>query len=524
MALSIDKEALLEFLGKNKDPLFVSILALILVVGGWFLYQQSSQTAGQIIDPLLKQDDRSGRTGGAGGTAQAKVTAEQVVGMLLDKRNQEVYSSQRNPFGSPEDQLRMRQEVQSVYDRAVNYFKNKDYEAALTEFDKVIALDVTETRIPYPVTPSEYKLLVTQQNLKENLDKILQNAQTDIAEGDRLAQSGNAKGAMEVYERANDNLMTAINSDPDGKVVGEESINKVKQIQQTAFQKYVTIRGQSLKQEYNLAINQSQQILGGSDYIEMLRVLNSLVLIQSAINSVDPNAQIIAREERTRLGRSADEMVKKLQDNFTSLTDQAKRQFEQALSENDPQKTKEAITVLRSAASFNLKNDAAAKTLKETISSFVNRRAQLVIKLSNAFAAEQETLLNEGNYEQFKEQAKNQYVAELKNLKEAGAALDLTTRKDLDDALVKVNGLKLPPPVTDSYFVKNVTRSSGNNYKFEVTDKTGTSPKPRIFRLKEGARDRTTGITLKQVDTDQGFVILSKPKYLDAKVNITSSN
>ena len=145
LSLNINKDAVLETLEKKKDPIFLGILVVTLLVGIWYLYSLSAKTVEEIIAETTQGSDRNTQTQVADLAAP-----DEVVGGLLARRSHDMYNIKRNPFGSPQDQLRMRQEVEKAYQKGVDLFQSAQFEPAIQQFDRVIALDVTEIQTAMP--------------------------------------------------------------------------------------------------------------------------------------------------------------------------------------------------------------------------------------------------------------------------------------------------------------------------------------------------------------------------------------
>ncbi|MDP8245252.1 MAG: tetratricopeptide repeat protein [Candidatus Hinthialibacter antarcticus] len=513
--LKIDKEALLEFAAKKKDQLFLGVLVLALLGGGYYIYTQTSMSVSQIID--------TAKEGGPGGGATAGgsdiVNPEELVTLLTAKRSKAMYQVERNPFGSPEEQLRMRQEVDASYQRGVDLFNNGRYQEAIEQFDRVIQLDVTETRINYPVLPSEYKRRAMQENARSNLDSILTSAQNDINEGDRLAQGNQTEKAIEMYNSASSNLASVIDSDPEGAVIGVENLTKVKTLEQQAFKKFIGLRGKSLLDDIKNETALSRQVVNGQDFIAMMKAAISLQRLQVEIQQIDPNAELVNRTSRTQVNALTTQLQKKIQDNTAMLVNQAVQQFQQAIQASDLVKSREALAILVQARQLNPKDEQLTENLK----TFVAQRADLVIQSAQDFAVKQRDIVAKGDYANFDINNRDLFIVELNGLLERSANLDETKRGEVLSALNVLKQLKLPPALTQKYEIRSV-ESMGNSFKVIVVDKTSSSSKPRTLILREGRPDTSTKIQLKQVDTQEGFVILSRPDYMDAKVPLSKTN
>lgn len=513
--LKFDKEALIEFSGAYKDQLFLGLLFVALVGGGVYVWGQTSKSVGDIINEV----QNAAMTPGGAGDESDVVNPEELVQLLTAKRSKDMYQVERNPFGSPEEQMRMREEVQSAYQRGVELFNSGRYQEALDQFDRVIQLDVTETRISYPVLPSEYKRRAMQENARRNMDQILTSAQNDVSEGDRLAQAGETDKALELYNRARNNLASVIDSDPDGSAIGEENLNRVKTLEQQAFRKFINLRGQTLIADLQAAMSNARQVLSGSDYIAMMKSIASLQRLQLEIQQIDPNAELVNRSTRSQVNSLATQIQQKINTNYSALVDQANRQFMTAIQDEDLVKSQESITVLSQARQMNPQD----QTLAQTLTDYIKQRADLVIQQAQQFAVQQRDNLAKGDYASFDVQQRDRFIAELNLLLDRNVGLDDDKRGEVLNALNLLKQLRLPPPLTQKFEIRSI-EPLGNSFKIEVRDKETASSRPRTIVLREGRMDASTKISLKQVDTQEGFVILSRSDYMDAKVPLNQSN
>ncbi len=513
--MKIDKEALIEFASAKKDQIFLVVLVVALIGGGYYVWTQTSLSVNEIIENAKN----TGSGGGGGGADSDIVNPEELVTLLTTKRSKAMYQVERNPFGSPEEQLRMRQEVDASYKLGVDLFNNGRYQEAIEQFDRVIQLDVTETRINYPVLPSEYKRRAMQENAKSNLDSILASAQNDISEGDRLAQAGQPEKAIEMYSRANSNLSSVIESDPQGDVIGADSLSRVQTLQQQAFQKYISLRGQSLLDEIKTDTAAARQVVNGNDYISMMKAAVSLQRLQVEINKIDPNAELVNRTSRTQVNTLTTQLQQKIQSNTTTLVSQAVTQFQESLAALDLVKSREALAILAQARTLNPQDEQ----LSANFGAFVEQRADLVIKSSQDFAVSQRDIIAKGDYSKFNLTKRDMFMVELNSLLDRSANLDEAKRGEVLNAFNVLKQLQLPPSLTQKYEIRSV-EPMGNSFKVVVLDKESSSAKPRTLILREGRPDTSTKIQLKQVDTQEGFVILSRPDYMDAKVPLSNTN
>ncbi len=519
LKLKLDKDAISEILETKKDFLFIGILIVLLLYGGWFLYQKSSISVDDLIQEATSEEENKN----AGGNLEKVVVPTDVVDSLLEKRSRVMYNVASSPFGSPQEQLRMREEVENTYNRGVSLFNAGEYESAIQQFDLVVnKLDVTESRIPYPIMPSEYKRRSQREYLKRNFDRMLTSAQNDIQEGDRFAAAKQLLEAEKVYSRSNKTLSDALAADPDGASIGADNLTKVKTLQQGVFQKWQSVQTSLLKSELQKGTNQAQQLLAQNDLIALLKSMLNLNQIQARLNQIDANFNMVPQSERNLLVALITQIQEKLKSGYSDLCLQADQQFQRSITAMDMVESKAAIQVMQMALSINPQDDA----LQQKISSSIVRRAELVIQKADDFIKQQVDFINQGQYEQFDAKTKIAFLDELVGLRNlGGGAINATLRNQITDRETQLKTkVRKPPELTKDYdFIKVVKRAS--KYQIQYYDKTSRSRrKVNTLTLSLGEKDRKTLIALKEVDSDGSFVILSKPGYTSAKVDINQAN
>lgn len=514
MALKLDKDSLLEFLGKNKDQLFLAVLVVAAAYGGWYLYSSSSRPADQIIKDYIQDSP-------GGVDEEERITSTEVADKLTAKVEEAKFELEANPFGSPEAQLRVRQEIENYYRQGVDMLNAQRYQEAIAMFDRVIELDVTESRIRYPVSPSEYKRRAQSLDATQNFDRILNTAQTEAAEGDRLAGAGQQRDALVPYERASKLVSDVLDSSPD---LADTQLDQLRQIQTTVDQKLRNIQKTIIIQEVNKAAQEANSVLQSNDLVKHILASSTLAQIQVQINSIDPNAQLIDQSVRGNVSSLLQRLQGKLKDSLPMIISQAETQFNTAIQAKDEIKAQQAIFALTQALNYvqQSQDTSARQDIMTKRNNFISMRAQLVVEKAQAFYQEQNQILTQNNYDQFDQTGKIRYLKELNQLLDAGKAIDANMQQTIQTLMSQINALKLPPPVTEKYEILEIklASSTSNTYSVKYVDKQGRSQKARNATWREGLEDRQTKITMK-VDTDRGVVILSSPGYTDAEVPLT---
>ncbi|MGI6454877.1 MAG: hypothetical protein ACOX5R_04555 [bacterium] len=511
MALKLDKEAIIEYSTQHKDGIFIVILLLVLIFGGWSLYQQSAQSVEDIVS------EATSAAAGPGGaqTTTPEVVSEEVVSDLLEKRSRELYNIERNPFGSPEEQLRTRQLVQQAYDRGVELLNQGQYQQAMNQFDQVIALDVTETRIKYPVLPSEYKKRAQREYAKGNIDAILTSAGNDLAEGRNHMQQGQRDQALAVYRRANDNLNSVVDADPQGEVIGQENLKKILDLQKQVQSEYFNLWKTVLNNDIDQVLSQAQTAVSGTDYVAMSKAVLQVNRVQLELRNTTQTAQLVPQAKVQQINTLNEQLISKLKTGASTLVEQAQQQLADAIANNDLVQSQDAVTALRQALNFD-----QSPELRSQVTAALEQRAKMVLDQAENFYQAQSGFIQTGSYDQFDTQGRARFVAELAKLGELGGLLNSDLRNQIADLANRLATLRLPPPLADGYDIQ-IESVSGTSVKLSVTDKDPrTSSRPMTLSLRQGQTDPRTKIKVEQVDTANGFIILSKSGYQNAKLPV----
>ena len=517
LQLKFDQEAALEFIAKYKDQLMLVVLTLVLLGGGWYVYTNTSYTMQYYINEATQT--RAG--GGGGGANDDAVDPNELVAQLTEKRERSLYQLERNPFGSPAEQMRMLEEVRNAYNQAVELYNQGQYQAAIEQFDRVISMDVAETRMNYPIQPSDYKQRAMRSYAQENLDQIISQAQNNIQQGDSALENGQRQQALDLFTQAYESLAEVREADPQGEAIGEDNLQQIDQLYREAYDKAMTIRGETLQETLEQDLANARQALNSQNYVEMLKMRARLVYLKQEINTVDPNANLISRTARNQIDTLISQIDTELQNNFDALVSQAKQLFQQGLADNDIQATQEAIAAMNQVLSVQ-----PDQALAQEIQDFRMQRAELVVQEAESFIAEQNQLIQQENYDQFNPQKKARLMQDLTRLLEfTRSANNTSLNQQIGDVIQRLRNLSLPPQVTTDYEVSEIKKVTDTLYQITVLDKTNPrSPRNRKLIFSEGNTDSATQITLEQVDTDNGFVILSKPGYRDAQVSFNPNN
>ena len=313
-----------------------------------------------------------------------------------------------------------------------------------------------------------------------------------------------------------------INSDPQGDAIGKENLKKVTDLQQQVFNKFLAVHLKSLRSDIRKSVGNAQTLLAGNDLIALLKSMFNLNRIQTSLNELGPSADQINMNERNQLAPLIQQIQKKLSDNYTNLVTQANTLFTQAVSDQDIQQSREAISIMQMA----LNTKPGDQELQKMIGNCMIQRANLLIQVTDDFIAQQNDILKNNQFDQFDARTKVQLLEELAIVKQVGATtLTSTLRASLTTRENNLKALRKPPKVTQDYQVLSIRSSSNSRWRIEILDKTSrTGGQKRVLNLAINGKDNRTKITLKQVDTTGGFVILSKPGYQDAQVQISAKN
>ena len=254
------------------------------------------------------------------------------------------------------------------------------YQQAMNQFDQVIALDVTETRIKYPVLPSEYKKRAQREYAKGNIDAILTSAGNDLAEGRNHMQQGQRDQALAVYRRANDNLNSVVDADPQGEVIGQENLKKILDLQKQVQSEYFNLWKTVLNNDIDQVLSQAQTAVSGTDYVAMSKAVLQVNRVQLELRNTTQTAQLVPQAKVQQINTLNEQLISKLKTGASTLVEQAQQQLADAIANNDLVQSQDAVTALRQALNFD-----QSPELRSQVTAALEQRAKMVLDQAENF-------------------------------------------------------------------------------------------------------------------------------------------
>ncbi len=507
MAASISKDQIIEFIGKYRDIL---VLVLILALAGW-AYLQLREPLAKSVEDIIAEGVRNR---GQAGEGQQGVDAGELVQELESKRPFSVYRKARNPFGTPAEQLRLRQEVKQLYETGINLYKNGKYELAIQQFNRVIRMDVTETRIEYPIPPSEYIRLAERQVKIRDLDNIVAQADQKIQQAQGLENSDTNR-AIKMYESAHADLKGLLEVDPQGEAMGQarfdQITNQVAQLEQTI----TNLKRQTLSQNVSAATNDLSRALeqASTDVFSLVLASVQAREVQAEMNEVDPNGEVVATQARNQLGSLIQRAESTLADSLESIAQQARQNVSDAAKAGEFERTHQLVESFVQLAKQYPDNDTLTAAELEILSVYLGGVAeagrQELKRITEAF--------QQGDYSSYDPEKKQQVMGHISRALTLGAILTDTDRAQLAKLEDTLRRLEPPPPLDSAYDLLEF-RPTGGVYRVRL--KVKETGKEVSLRLRPRRKD-DTGFRLGQVDTKNRVVILSKlPEYAPSQFQI----
>ncbi len=507
MAASISKDQIVELIGKYRDIL---VLVLIIALAGWG-YLQLRESLAKSVEDIIEEGIRSTGQGGAG---QQGIDVGQLVQSLESKRPFSVYQQKRSPFGTPAEQLKLRQEVKQLYENAVSLYKSGKYELAVQQFNRVIRMDVTETRIEYPIPPSEYIRLAERQVKIRDLDNILAQANQKIEQA-RSQESTAPNRAIEQYESALADLKGLVGVDPQGDAMGQAKLNQITGLISQVEQTVTNLKRQTLGQNVSAATNNLNNALqeASTDVFSLVLALAQGREVQSEVKEVDPDASVVSTQARNQLDTLLQRAENTLADSLDSVAQQARQNVADAVQNGNFARAHQLVEAFVELGKQYPDNDTLTAAQIEVLSTYFGG----VMEAGRQELAAIREAFQQGEYSSYDPERKKAVVEDISRALRLGPVLSDTDRTQLAQLEDTLRRLEPPPPLDSAYDLVEF-RPTGGIYRVQMTEKeTGEEVS---LRLRPRRKDES-GFRLGQVDMKNRVVILSKlPEYAPSQFQI----
>lgn len=508
MAASISKDQIIEFISKRRDVL---VLLLLLILGAWG-YLRLREPLAKTVDESIEEHVRGGGSGSAGGADALNST--ELLGVLESKRPLSIYRVSRNPFGTPAEQLRLRQEVQQLYQRGVDLYKTGKWELAIPYFNRVIRLDVTETRIQYPISPSEYIRLADRQVKIRNLDPILAKANLDIQRAGGL-ESSSVSEAIDAYESALLALRNLLSVDPQGEAMGKEKFDEISGRVSQLVQTVNNLKRQTLGQDVEAAIsalNSAMQQASSNAYGVLLAVTHGRV-VRKEVQEVDAGGSVIPAAKRTQL----DSLVQTAEQTLAGALDDVAQQVQTRVSDSVQQgefaAAHEGVNAFCDLCDRYPENSVLLAAQIDVMATYLVG----VIQAGRDELKRITVTFQKGDYAGYDPKAKEVLLGHLSTALSLGSLLTDNDRVQLAQLADSLRRIKPPPPLDTVYDLLSC-RSIGTRYRIKLREKS--TKKEISLLLRKNRKDRA-GFLLRQVDSRNRVVILSKlPEYAPSQFKL----
>ncbi|HOE11203.1 MAG TPA: hypothetical protein PLQ35_04180 [bacterium] len=507
MAASINKEQIIELVSKYRDIL---VLVGLLALAGWG-YTRIQGALSMTVEDRIRMEVEGVKGGGSKSQA---LDSTKLVQELENKRSPAVYSRLKNPFGTPAEQLRLRQEVQQMYQKGEDLFKNEKYEQAIQQFNRLLRLDVTETRIEYPVRPSEYIRMAEQRLNLRNLETTLAQVRQNSEQAAALVSSSPDR-AIDLYEPALAALKNLIEADPKGEAMGQDRFKEVSSLATEIEQTVTKLKRDRLAATFNqitTALSTAAQ-QGPNNATTLLPVLGQAREILQEAQQVDPEFSVVPAARRTELQTLTDNTDKMLVDSAETVAEQVRTSVANAVAQGDFNTANAQIKSFAALCSRHPDNGILATAQVEMLSSYlsavIGSAGKELTRITEAIAKG-----DTAAYDEAKKEAVLEQVVQALTL---GPLLTERDRTQLLQIEEKLRRAKPMPTLNTAYDLVSFNRV-GNRYRITLKSKADGKDIPLTLELK---RKDPSGFVLGQVDSKKHTVILSKlPEYAPSQFQI----
>jgi len=500
VAASINKEQIIELVSKYRDIL---VLVALLALAGWG-YTRMQSTLSMTVEDRIRMEVEGVK--GGGGKSEA-LDSTKLVENLEGKRSLAVYTRVKNPFGTPAEQLRLRQEVQQLYQKGEDLFKAEKYEQAIQQFNRLVRLDVTETRIEYPVRPSEYIRMAEQRlnlrNLETTLAQVRQNSEQAAA-----LVSSSPERAIDLYEPALMALKNLVEADPQGEAMGPDRFKEVSGLATEMEQTVTKLKRDRLGSGFNqvtVALSTAAQ-QGAGNATTLLPVLGQAREILQEAQQVDPDSSVVPAARRTELQTLVENTDKMLVDSAEAVAEQVRTSVANAIGQGDFNTANSQIKSFAALCSRHTDNGILATGQVEILSSYLSA----VIGTAGKELTQLTEALSKGDLASYDEAKKEALLGQVAQALTLGPLLTERDRTQLLQLEDKLRRAKPKPTLNTAYDLISFNRS-GNRYRITLKSKGDGKDIPLTLELK---KKDPSGFVLGQVDSKKRTVILSKlPEY-----------
>lgn len=507
MAIKLDKDTLLEFLFKYRDQLIIVVLIGIAGYGAYSVWGQYNRSVEEIISDNLPQSRPGQSDDDYVGTAQNVVTG------LLSKVPVAVYVRTNNPFGTPEQQLRLRQELDEAYQRALESFRVGNYQEAINILQReVIPQDVTETRIAYAISPSEIIRQAEIALTRANLDGVVTRANESYQAG--KSSSDPAESLVKLRSALND-YQRVIEVDPQGNELGADRLKEI----ETRIAELTDTVNKMERENIRRTVVQARQDLASArnsgDTVNLLKSVGKMRAAFISLTSIDPDMTVVSQKDRETITTELQEAQKQALDALPTVIETVKT----ALTSTPPEQQdfdsvrsnlaliQECVLLAQANQNADLATQAGS-IFVEFIEAFTGSMQKLVAQLDKA--------IKEEKYDQFDTALRDRFLEMATILSESGLQLPRGRINQLMDASSQLRALALPPLMSDAYDLVNYSATTRYH---RITLRNKESGEEEKLNLQLDKKD-SKGFILLEVDTNQGTIILSKSGYRPSRYTV----
>ena len=412
----------------------------------------------------------------------------------------------KNPFGTPEEQLRLREELVEAYNQAFDAFRLEKYQEAIQILEEqVIPRDVTETRITYTVAPSEMIRQAEVALTRLNMDEVVARADADFRSG-QTALGGNPIKALKMLRQALGDYQRVLEVDPEGKKLGEQRLGEMQTRVTQLTDQVLKLQRDTLRRSISQARQDLQAAQSSGNPSALVLSIARMRSAWLELEAIDSDQSIVPPTEREAIDKEFQAAQTTSLDTLPNVVDSVKQQLASGtLLEQNPQEIQSSLILLRE--SLQLSQASPKQDMAQPVLQVIRDYAEIVVTTMKETQGQLAKALEDEKYDAFDENAQKRLIATGQQLADSGLPPRASLRNRVAEMVAKLKELTLPPLLSDAYEVVAFRASSKRYYRVTVREKGTETAEPFNLELEKKGNK---GFILLKVDTDLGSIILSK--------------
>ena len=499
--MALDRDAILELLFRFRDQIVILILIGLAAYGVYEVWDDYNRSVDEIIQEQLKAG------GGRGSTEDTVLMPVEVVKSLKDRPPVITYLKTNNPFGTPEQQMQLRRQLDEAYRRALDAFRAQDFQGTITILEKeVIPRDVHETRITYAIRPSEMIRQAEIAMTRANMGDVVAAANQAFQAGQASLTGGNAAEGLQSLRESLQAYQRVMLVDPQGEQLGEQQFQAIRDRVASLEQQVLRLQRESVSRAIVQARQAFSQARSGNDPVSLVKAMGQLRSAQTFLENTDTDYSIVPQAERDTIRADFQAAAKEVAAQLPSVLESIKTSFAQTSPEQQSPVELSSNLFLLSECMFLAQANQDTE-LRQQALAFLVETTDAVTQAVQDLHGSLQTAIRDEKFDDFDSQARERMLTVAQLITDGGLPLPSGRRSQLMAAATSLNGLVVPPELAIDYELVEFSKGRRSYHSVSLREKsTGDLVN---LNLQMGKKS-TKNFILLNVDTDKGVIILSK--------------